>query len=333
MDDRWYRLMTMTIKGGSSSMPEPNFLRLPFQQMMLLDTLFTMVERCGFSEYRDMILMYIKDKLGLHFITPSLARIISKRFSTKMAGFIIPRRCGKSSFTGTLIALTLAFCPAAGLKSLYTAHNLTLINNLFNNVRTHIPYLCEHFNCVQYNEYSQRKVLNGGTPPPEDFYYSAQMTATVKNTTITVFFFKKDGNGFLNNEQPVSTNILTCRVYREKNALRGQTFNVMYVDETNFIMPSIYQELIPMLSTGKARMIMMSSQKTGQDNKDFVDLSSVRMDDILMCNVSYVCANHCLAMIRNEQISITRCFCYFFSQPLHINTDLGYKKTHYCIFH
>lgn len=50
------------------------------------------------------------------------------------------------------------------------------------------------------------------------------------------------------------------------------------------------------------------------------------MDDVLMCNVTFVCTSHCLAMLRNNNISITRCFCYFFSQPLHINTDAGYKK-------
>lgn len=263
-DERWFSKMTLTIKGGSGFLVPSKFYRLPFQQLMMLDTFFTMVERCGFGEYREMILMYVKEKFGLDHLTPSTARTLATRFKTKMAGFIIPRRCGKSSFIETIIALTLAFCPAAGLKTLYTAHNLSLVMSVFSNVRIYVPQMCEQFNLAQYKEYEHRKVVNGGVSPDGDFYYEAQVVSHMKFATVEVVFFKKNGEGLINDDNvDRSCNTLSCRVYRETNALRGQTYNVMYVDETNFIMPSIYQELIPMLSTGKARMIMMTSQKMG----------------------------------------------------------------------
>lgn len=325
-NSKWYSMITMTNKGGNSSMPKPDFYRLPFQQLMMLDTFFMMIERYGFGDLREFILLYVRNNFGLNHITPAQAKMISERFDTRMAGFIIPRRCGKSTFVETLITATMVFCGAGGLKILYTAHKLSIVTKMYNDVRQHSPKLCETFNSVQRAKYMERKQKNLGHPIPYDFYYHVEMTPRTKEGSIEMFFFKKNSEGLMNGGTACSTNSLICRVYKSQNALRGETFNVMYVDETNFIPPSIYQELIPMLSTGKARMIMMSSHKAGQDNKDFVDLSSVRMNEMLMCNVSYVCAEHCLALIRNEDMTITRCFCNFFTQPLHINTDAGYKK-------
>lgn len=106
--------------------------------------------------------------------------------------------------------------------------------------------------------------------------------------------------------------------------LRGQGYNVIHIDEANFLQPTIYQELWPMLSTDKGRMIIMSSQKTTQDNRDFIDVSALRSSHVTSNHVYYVCPPHLKEMSANRCI-LNVCLCYIFSQPHHINTGGSYK--------
>lgn len=79
-----------------------------------------------------------------------------------------------------------------------------------------------------------------------------------------------------------------------------------------------------MLSTDKGRMIIMSSQKTTQDNRDFIDVSALRSSHITSNHVYYVCPPHLKEMMSNRSIANV-CLCYIFSQPYHINTGGSFK--------
>lgn len=79
-----------------------------------------------------------------------------------------------------------------------------------------------------------------------------------------------------------------------------------------------------MLSTDKGRMIIMSSQKTTQDNRDFIDVSTLRSSHVNSNHVYYVCPPHLKEMSSNGSI-FNICLCYVFSQPDHINTGGSFK--------
>lgn len=75
--------------------------------------------------------------------------------------------------------------------------------------------------------------------------------------------------------------------------LWGATYNLTILDESNFLSPKIFRELIPNLFLSGSKMICTSSQKNGQDDKMFVDLRKVRMDTVLLCVIEYVSKSLC----------------------------------------
>ena len=321
LDSYWYKLMTLTVKNGVSS----TFNRLPFQQLMLLDTLVNMIHRWGLTEHSVSILMYLKKQIGLDWLTVHKARLLIRRLSTLSAGHVVPRRCGKSSFANTILTLIIAASPYAGIKALYTAHDLRLVSDVAKTVANNVNMVVDCFNKKQLSHYQTRKNLNGGYPVPGDYYFKAESTSTVnRGTRLQFFIIDERGKGSY--QQPELQNTLVCRVYAKQNTLRGQTFNCMFIDETNFLPPSIYTEILPMITTGKGRMILMSSQKCGQNNREFVDLTTVRMEGMLMNVVGYVCRRHVISVLRAKEMNITCCLCNFFSRPLHVTTGESYKR-------
>lgn len=354
--NEWYVKLTMDKHGGSDKIIAEKFYRLPFQQLMLLYTCFTMIERCQLGEYKEMILMYVKDKIGLSWMTPLNCRtVVSLLYDKKAVGFVVPRRCGKSSFTESLIAICLVMCTRGGIRAVYTAHEGTLVDNVLEKVLRNINRLICDFNKMQHMNYMSRqqchtkairKAMESACGDEEverlkalkqkDYHYVAVGFGGQRDSKkIQVKFYKRRlevlnaatvANDISKMERPSSMNFLICRVYKRTDTLRGQTLNLIYVDETNFIKPTIYQEVLPMLNTGNARMICMSSQKNGQDKKSFVDLTRIRIKSMLMCSVSYVCAAHALAMITDDRIKVSKCLCYFFSQPFHINPGGDYRN-------
>lgn len=325
LESRWYQEMTMTVKGGGNK--RARFNRLPFQQMMLLDILMTMIDRSGLSEHRVTILMHLKTRLGLDWLTFMKAPIVAARFATKSSGYVVPRRCGKSSFAGTIMALSMAACPFAGIKGLYTAHDRRLVNETFTRVGENLDRIMTEFNAYQLFEFHARKRANNVEVVPGDYYFRAEGEKRIQTGIIRVKFLLMDDRGQRHlSGDPDLVNTLMCRVYAKENTFRGATFNLMYVDETNFLPPSIYDELLPMISTGGGRMILMSSQKCGQNRKAFIDLSSIRMKGMLMNVVGYMCRRHVISAIRSTHVSITRCMCSFFRSPLHIVTDKPFRR-------
>lgn len=79
-----------------------------------------------------------------------------------------------------------------------------------------------------------------------------------------------------------------------------------------------------MTNTDNGRMMLMSSQKSGKDKRDVIDLDTTRSKYVLFNRVSYVCAAHVKALIKNNT-TLIKCPCYYFSSPLHIIMDEGYR--------
>ncbi|XP_019628729.1 PREDICTED: uncharacterized protein LOC109473298 [Branchiostoma belcheri] len=315
----------MTTCGGG--MHEAKFSRLPFQQLMWLDILIRTITRCKLSEFKVEILMRLKSRLGLDWLTITQAQRIVERFNTRSSGYVVPRRCGKSSFFSTILALILVTCPYAGLKALYTAHTLSVVSEMYQNIATNVVRPLEAFNAYQLHQYQMRKERNNGIESPSDFYFKAEARPYTHGQIIRVEFFKLNDDGVLNlaGEKKL-VNSLHCKLCIRPNSLRGLTYNMVIVDEAHFVPANVYETFLPWTATDDGTMVMMSSHKCGQDNNSYVDLNNVRMSGILMNTVGYVCRHHLLSMIRAPHIGVLSCLCNFFSQPLHINTDKDYKK-------
>jgi len=78
-----------------------------------------------------------------------------------------------------------------------------------------------------------------------------------------------------------------------------------------------------MTNTDNGRMILMSSQKSGKDKRDVIDLDTTRSRYVLFNRVSYVCAGHITALLK-ANTGLIKCPCYYFSSPAHITMDDGY---------
>lgn len=108
--------------------------------------------------------------------------------------------------------------------------------------------------------------------------------------------------------------------------LRGDTYNLIYVDESCFVKPTVYQEVVPMLQTNCGHMVLTSSHKSGkQSAKSFIDMQLLRRKEIVVNNVCFVCPNHLTAILSDTSTAST-CSCYIFAQPAHITTDCGYRN-------
>ena len=97
------------------------------------------------------------------------------------------------------------------------------------------------------------------------------------------------------------------------------------MDESCFIKPTAYMEVVPMLQTDQGHMVLTSSHKSSSDSRGFVDMHLLRGREILINNMSFVCPNHVSAMLQ-ENTCTTCCPCYLFGQPPHLTVDLNYGR-------
>lgn len=108
--------------------------------------------------------------------------------------------------------------------------------------------------------------------------------------------------------------------------LRGNTHDFIFVDESCFIRPSAYREVVPMLMTEKAHMVLTSSHRSlAGTSRRYVDMRTLRRPEILVNNVAFVCPNHLVSML-SDDVALTNCLCYLFHIPHHVNADATYKR-------
>lgn len=329
-----FKQLTLTVKSSGTRLKnKEKFYMHTFQRMMLHDTVRALISRCELNEYTQLLLSFLKCNLGIQNLSPQRIGELVNRFTPKASGYIIPRRCGKSSFSTALMALAMVLCPAAGLRILYTAQMKQLCSDAFTTLKTNVQKLIAHFNKEKLNEFMARvKYVQSQNPNVTNHgqtYFQAAVKWSESEQTITVYFYQfKDAPAIIRANTPtISTNQFRAKPYICANAHRGATYNLMFIDETNFIKPSIFPEVLSQLANGSAaKMICTSSQKNGQDSRPFVNLRDTRMNKIVTNVVEFVCPNHCLSLIREEEVQYTMCLCNTFQQPHHINTGSDMQK-------
>jgi len=214
LDIDHYASVAKTAQGGRT---QPPFKRMPFQQFMMLDGLFAMIDRSGLSEHWLQILMHLKGQLGYDWLTNKKAYLLRELFSVPVKGHNVRRRMGKSVAIHAELSRNLAFFPCAGLKFLYTVHTAPAASECHDSVVKAVSRFITVFNKVQKEKFQQRIAGRKGSADPGDFYYQAKHHALSNPLKITVVFHKMNRNGDCNGGQAISENTLLCKAYTQTN--------------------------------------------------------------------------------------------------------------------
>ncbi|QCT05821.1 terminase subunit 1 [Suid alphaherpesvirus 1] len=106
------------------------------------------------------------------------------------------------------------------------------------------------------------------------------------------------------------------------NGIRGQDFNLLFVDEANFIRPDAVQTILGFMNQASCKIIFVSSTNTGRASTSF--LTNLRGTDMLNV-VTYVCDEHMRRVVAHTDA--TACSCYVLNKPVFITMDAATRTT------
>lgn len=107
-------------------------------------------------------------------------------------------------------------------------------------------------------------------------------------------------------------------------SIRGQDFNLLFVDEANFIRPDAVQTIIGFLNQANCKIIFVSSTNSGKASTSFLYGLKGSADDLLNV-VTYICDEH-MKHVTNYT-NATSCSCYVLNKPVFITMDGAMRRT------
>ncbi|AGY30712.1 ORF29 [Retroperitoneal fibromatosis-associated herpesvirus] len=117
---------------------------------------------------------------------------------------------------------------------------------------------------------------------------------------------------------------LMCATCFNKNSIRGQTFNLLYVDEANFIKKDALPAILGFMLQKDAKLIFISSVNSSDRATSFL-LNLKNAQEKMLNVVSYVCSDH-----REDfhlQETLVACPCHRLYIPSYITIDSAIKST------
>nr|WBY51157.1 DNA packaging terminase subunit 1 [Monodontid alphaherpesvirus 2] len=108
------------------------------------------------------------------------------------------------------------------------------------------------------------------------------------------------------------------------NGIRGQDFNLLFVDEANFIRPDAVQTIVGFLNQANCKIIFVSSTNTGKTSTSFLRNLKNSSDELLNI-VTYICDDHMDRV--SAHTNATACSCYVLSKPVFITMDAATRAT------
>ncbi|AVW81809.1 DNA packaging terminase subunit 1 [Felid alphaherpesvirus 1] len=108
------------------------------------------------------------------------------------------------------------------------------------------------------------------------------------------------------------------------NGIRGQDFNLLFVDEANFIRPEAVQTIIGFLNQTNCKIIFVSSTNTGKSSTSFLYNLRGAADELLNV-VTYICDEHMQRVLTHT--NATACSCYILNKPVFITMDSAMRNT------
>ncbi|QFU14585.1 tripartite terminase subunit 3 [Psittacid alphaherpesvirus 5] len=106
--------------------------------------------------------------------------------------------------------------------------------------------------------------------------------------------------------------------------LRGQDFNILFVDEANFIKPAAMHTIIGFLNQTKCKIIFVSSTNTGQTSTSLLYKLKETTNSFLNV-VTYICDEH-LPEVR-KRTDIATCSCFVLHKPVYVSMDGEVRRT------
>ncbi|AAX58064.1 ORF29 [Ovine gammaherpesvirus 2] len=117
---------------------------------------------------------------------------------------------------------------------------------------------------------------------------------------------------------------LMCATCFNKNSIRGQTFQFLFVDEANFIKKDALPTILGFMLQKDAKIIFISSSNSSDQSTSFLyNLKSA--SERLLNVVNYVCTDHKEDFSMQE--GLISCPCYSLHVPSYISIDTQIKNT------
>nr|APO38446.1 DNA packaging terminase subunit 1 [Human betaherpesvirus 6A] len=108
------------------------------------------------------------------------------------------------------------------------------------------------------------------------------------------------------------------------HSIRGQSFNLLIVDESHFIKKDAFSTILGFLPQASTKILFISSTNSGNHSTSFLMKLNNSPFEMLSV-VSYVCEDH--AHMLNERGNATACSCYRLHKPKFISINAEVKKT------
>ncbi|ACT83557.1 UL15 [anatid alphaherpesvirus 1] len=124
--------------------------------------------------------------------------------------------------------------------------------------------------------------------------------------------------------QDGSKSTVTFASSHNTNSLRGQDFNLLFVDEANFIRSDAVQTIVGFLNQTNCKIIFVSSTNTGKSSTSFLYNLKGATDELLNV-VTYICDDH-MRRVANHT-NATSCSCYVLNKPVFITMDGAMRRT------
>nr|CAC84324.1 terminase [Saimiriine gammaherpesvirus 2] len=135
---------------------------------------------------------------------------------------------------------------------------------------------------------------------------------------------KKENGTIIYKSPDKKPSTLMCATCFNKNSIRGQTFNLLYIDEANFIKKDSLPAILGFMLQKDAKLIFISSVNSGDRATSF--LFNLKNASEKMLNiVNYICPDH-----KDDfslQDSLISCPCYKLYIPTYITIDETIKNT------
>lgn len=214
LQPHWYSALALNTGINNK---DKKFHMHAFQRLMLLETIHHLITRCSLEEFRELIIMKMKEKIGIDWLTWNKSFEISNRFIKPISVHLVPRRHGKTTFTCALITLMLALFPSASIRCLYCAHQSHIPLSTYETIVHILPEIIKKFNRTQRTQYEKRKTREKLNIDKPDFYYVAVAEIKHVSQLVNVKFYIESDDDIQEKKQLFGTNILSCRVYHNKN--------------------------------------------------------------------------------------------------------------------
>lgn len=334
---QWYESMVSTSSTSSiNSILKPWFQRIAFQQQLFLESIVTVGNMYGLSMYMGELLhgwKHIYD-FGIEELTLKECEKVVRRLSEEHSIYIVPRQSGKSSFTKPILGLLLNMTPGANARVAYIClskkHTTTVYESLVNTI-CEFSRIFNDESIKTYREKEQCFLNENGQYSDTEVFYKSEFSRTAIEYRIKVTYSKwklyretTSYGSYVDKEIRVegqTTTSFRCIIYNQSDAVRGCDFNLVFVDEANFLKPEFFHEFLPIVSKVGCKTIYLSSDKTFDRTKDTIDVGLKRVPGKIVNAIGFCCIEHCVA-ICDSSTGESACPCKMASQSVNNKMDV-----------